>query len=139
MDQQEVTVVHATEEFLKSQIAQKDERIQSLEQHVQRVTQRDYASAANLNALREGMKEWTVGQLENSDITTEQAEEIAEICGFELTKEVDVEVTVQYSFTVNVPVGEEVEDIINDISFDSIDYDTDKVSCYNVSVDRIDF
>jgi hypothetical protein len=136
MDQ---TVIHATEDFLKSEIAKKNERIQSLEEHVQRVTQRDYASAANLTAMRDQMHEWTISELENSDITQEQAEAIAEICGFELTKEVEAIVTVEYSLTLNVPAGDEIEDIIHDIDWDSITYDTDKISYVTSSINGIEF
>lgn len=132
------TVIHATEEYLKSQIAQKDERIQVLEEHVQRVTQRDYASAGALQAMRDGLHEWTMENLENQNITEEQATELSEIGGFELTKEVEAEVTVRYWLTVEVPVGESAEDIINDIDFDAIAYDTDKITHVSSSVDEID-
>ena len=135
MDQ---TLVRATNEFLVSQIAIKEERIKELEQHVQRTTQRDYQSAGTLQGIRDGMHEWTMSAVQSREISETNAEEIAAICGFELTTEVDVQVMVEYSFSVNVPVGEDVEDIINDITFDNIDYDTDKVSLYNVSIDRID-
>lgn len=131
-------VINATHDYLQTQINQKDERIQQLEQHVQRVTQRDFNTAAELNALREDLKSFTVSELDNDNLTHEQAERLAVIGNFELTNEIDVQVMVEYSFTVNVPVGEDVEDIINDITFDNIDYDTDKVSLYNVSIDRID-
>lgn len=129
----------ATNEFLTNQIAQKDERIKSLEDHVQRVTQRDYNTAAELNRIKDQMKDWTLEALESRDISETNAEEISEICGFELTKEVDVDVIVSYNFTVNVPVGENVEDIINDIDFDSINYDCDKISYVTSSVDSVDF
>jgi hypothetical protein len=135
----EQTQVIATDEYFKSQIALKDERIQQLEEHIQRVTQRDYATAARLQAMRDGMHEWTITELENGDLTTEQAQSIADWCEFELTKEVEVTVNVEYSITVNVPAGEEVEDIINDIDFDAISYDTDKISYVTSSVNGIDF
>lgn len=134
----EQTVINATHDYLQSQINQKDERIQQLEEHVQRVTQRDFRTAAELNAMREDLKTFTLHELENNDITNEQAEKLAVIGNFELTNEIDVQVMVEYSFTVNVPAGQDVEDIINDIAFDNIDYDTDKVSLYNVAIDRID-
>jgi len=137
MDQ---TIVNATEDFLKSQLAQKDERIQQLEEHVQRVTQRDYNTAGTLVAMRDNMHEWTMSELESEDITSAQAEAIAEICGFELTKEVEVEVTVTYTMTVNVGPNEDVESIVTDeINLDAIEYDTDKISWMNATVDRIDF
>ena len=134
--EQQTTI--ATDEFYKTQIAQKDERIQSLEEHVQRVTQRDYSTASKLQAMRDQMHGWTMNELENSDITQAQAEAIAEICGFELTNEVEVLVTVEYSMTVNVSPNENVEEIINDIDFDAISYDTDKITYVSSYVNNVE-
>lgn len=132
------TTVHATEEFLKTQITQKDERIQVLEEHIQRVTQRDYASAGALQAMRDGLHEWTMENLENGSITEEQATELADIGGFELTKEVEAEVTVTYYITLQLPAGEDAESAINDIDFDAIAYDTDVITHVSSSIDSID-
>jgi hypothetical protein len=135
----EQTTIHATEDYLRSQIAEKDERILTLEQHSQRVTQRDFNTAAELNALREDLKAFTVREFQNNDITNEQAEQLAVIGGFELTNEVEVMLTVEYSMTINVPAGEEVEDIIHDIDFDAISYDTDKITYVSSSLSGVEF
>jgi len=132
------TVIHATEEYLKSQIAQKDERIQQLEESHSRLAQRDYSTAGALQAMRDGLHEWTMENLESNDITEEQATELADIGGFELSKEVEVEVNVTYYITLQLPPGEEAEDVINDIDFDAITYDIDKVTHVSSSVDNID-
>jgi len=132
------TEIHMTEDFLKSQIAIKDSRIQTLEEHIQRVTQRDYASAGQLQAMRDGLHEWTMENLENGSITEEQATELAEIGGFELTKEVEAEVTVRYWITLQIPAGEDAESVINDIDFDAIAYDTDVITHVSSSVDSVD-
>ena len=132
------TVMHATHEFLQTQIAQKDERIQQLEEHIQRVTQRDYATRGELQSMRDGMHDWTMTALQEREISETNAEEIAEICGFELTQEVEAEVTVTYYITVQVPAGEDAEDIINnDIDFDAITYDCDKITHVSSNVDSI--
>jgi hypothetical protein len=136
MDQ---TMINATEDYLKSQITQKDERIQQLEEHVQRVTQRDYATRGELQGIRDGMHTWTMEALEQREISQTNAEEIAEICGFELTKEVEVEVNVTYYITVEVPAGEDVDSIISDIDFDAITYDIDKITHVSSSVDNVDY
>ena len=135
---QNTTIVNATSEFLQSQIVAKDQRIQQLEEHVQRVTQRDYASAGNLQAMRDAMHEWTLQALKSREISETNAEEIADICGFELTQEVEVEVTVTYNLTVLVPHDENAEDIVNDIDFESVSYNSDNVTWLSASVDRID-
>jgi hypothetical protein len=55
------------------------------------------------------MQEWTLEALENGTFDEGTAEEIANICGFELTKEFELEVTVQYSITVNARNEEEAQ------------------------------
>ena len=138
MDQQDTTIVNATEDFLKSQIAQKDERIANLESHISTVTQRSYAEAAERNRMRNEMQEWTLEALDNDTITEDTAEEIANICGFELTKEFEVEVEVQYSITVNARNEEEAKNAIYDIDFDTVDYNSDSIQYLSSSVDRVD-
>ena len=142
MDQQDLStlagVVNATEDFLKSQIVQKDERIKTLEEHIQKVTQRSYADSADRNRITEAMQEWTLEQLDEGSLTETQAEEIAEIIGFELTKEFEVEVTVMYSVTVNARNEEEATNAIHDIDFDTVDYNSDNISWLSSSIDRVD-
>jgi hypothetical protein len=139
MDQTEtsVTIVNATEDFLKSQIVQKDERIANLESHISTVTQRSYTEAAERNRMRNEMQEWTLETLENGTIDESTAQEIADICGFELTKEFELEVEVQYSITVNARNEEEAKNAIYEIDFDSVSYG-EEVTYLSSSVDRIE-
>ena len=141
MDQTEtsVTVIpNSTQEFMTSQVKIKDERIAQLEDHIQKVTQRSYADSADRNRMVEGMKEWTLSELSDESITEEQAEAIAEIMGFELTTEFEVEVTVMYSVTVNARDEESAQNVIHDIDFDTVQYDSDNISWLSSSIDRID-
>ena len=133
-----VTIVNATEDFLKSQITQKDERIANLESHISTVTQRSYTEAAERNRMRNEMQEWTLEALENGTFDEDTAQEIADICGFELTKEFEVEVEVQYSITVNARNEEEAKNAIYDIDFDTVDYNSDSIQYLSSSVDRVD-
>jgi hypothetical protein len=142
MDQQDLStlagVVNATEDFLKSQIVKKDERIAQLEEHIQKVTQRSYADSADKNRMVEAMQEWTLEALEHGTIDESDAETIAEICGFELTKEFEVEVTVMYSVTVNARTEEDAQNAIHDIDFDTVQYNSDNIGYLSSSIDRID-
>ena len=140
MEQSEtsVTIINATEDYLKSQVAEKEQRIVQLEEHIQKVTQRSYTDSADKNRLVESMQEWTLGELENQDITEEQAEAIAEIVGFDLTKEFELEVTVLYSVTVNARDEESAQNAIHDIDFDTVQYNSDNISWLSSSIDRID-
>jgi hypothetical protein len=137
MDQTTNIVVNATEDFLRSEIAKKDERIANLESHISTVTQRSYTEAAERNRMRNEMQEWTLEALENGTFDEGTAEEIANICGFELTKEFELEVTVQYSITVNARDEESAQNAIHDIDFDSVSYG-EEVTYLSSSVDRID-
>ena len=130
-------IINATEDFLKSQIVQKDERIANLESHISTVTQRSYTESAERNRMRNEMQEWTLEALENGTFDEGVAEEIANICGFELSKEFELEVTVQYSITVNARDEESAQNLIHDIDFDSVSY-PEEVAYLSSSVDRID-
>jgi len=141
MDQTETSVIvipNTTQEFLQSQIKIKDERIAQLEDHIQKVTQRSYADSADRNRITEDMQTWTLKALEEGTINESEAEEIAEIVGFELTKEFELEVTVLYSVTVNARDEESAQNVIHDIDFDTVQYDSDNISWLSSSIDRID-
>jgi hypothetical protein len=84
------------------------------------------------------MKEWTLKALEEGTINESEAEEIAEIMGFELTTEFEVEVTVMYSVTVNARDEESAQNAIHDIDFDTVSYNSDNISWLSSSIDRID-
>ena len=132
-----VTIIKATEDFLKSQIEQKDIRIAQLEEHISTVTQRSYADSADKNRMVEAMQEWTFEALENANITESEAEEIAEIMGFDLTKEFEVEVEVQYSITVSARNEEDAKNAIYDIDFDTVQYG-EEITYLSSSVDRVE-
>ena len=131
-------VVNATEDFLRDSLAKATLRIGELEEHISKVTQRSYADSADKNRLVEQMQEWTFGALESGTINEDEALEIAEICGFELTKEFEVEVTVLYSVTVNARDEESATNAIHDIDFDTVQYDSDNISWLSSSIDRVD-
>lgn len=136
--EQTVTVIPSTTtEFLQSQIAQKDERIKQLEEAHAQVVQRSYGEAAERSRIRNEMQEWTLEAMEHGTIDESTAEEIANICGFELTKEFELEVTVMYSITVNARSEEEAQNLIHDIDFDSVS-EPQGVTYLSSSVDRID-
>jgi hypothetical protein len=128
---------YMTREFLETQLVENKERIASLESHIQTVTQRSYGEAAERSRMRDEMQDWTMEALINSSINESEAEEIANICGFELSKEFELEVTVQYSITVNARDEESAQNLIHDIDFDSVSYG-EEVTYLSSSVDRID-
>jgi hypothetical protein len=87
--------------------------------------------------MRNEMQEWTFEALEAGTLNESEAEEIANICGFELTKEFELEVTVQYSITVNARDEESAQNAIHEIDFDSVSYG-EEIQYLSSSIDRID-
>jgi hypothetical protein len=130
--------MNATEDFLKNQNIQKDERNANLESHISTVTQRSYTEAAERNRMRNEMQDWTLEAIDNGTIDESTGQEIADICGFELTKEFELEVTVMYSITVNARDEESAQNAIHDIDFDTVSYNDENISWLSSSVDRID-
>ena len=137
MDQPVIDNHYMTREFLETTLVENKNRIEQLEKHIQEVTQRSYGEAAERNRMRNEMQEWTLEALDDSAITEENAQEIADICGFELTKEFELEVTVQYSVTVNARNEEEAQNAIHEIDFDSVSYG-EEIAYLSSSIDRID-
>ena len=137
MDQPVIDNHYMTREFLETTLVQNKERIQQLEEHIQTVTQRSYGEAAERSRMRNEMQEWTLEALENGTFDESTAQEIADICGFELTKEFEVEVEVQYSITVNARNEEEAKNAIYDIDFDSVSYG-EEIQYLSSSVDRVE-
>lgn len=130
---------YMTREFLESMLVENKNRIRQLEEAHATIVQRDYSTKAALQTIRDEMQRWTFEALESGSITETEAEEISNIVGFELYKEVEVEVTVTYNITLNVSPNEDAESIVNDIDFDSISYNSDHVCYMSSTVDRIDF
>ena len=137
MEQPMNTTAIATEDFLKATIAKQEERINDLVLHSQRLAQRDYDTAGTLQKLRDDLHKWTMNALEEASINEAEAQEIADIAGFELTQEFELEVSVQYSMTVNAKNLEEAMNAIHDLDLDSISYD-EPITYLSGTIDRID-
>ena len=138
MDQMTTTFA-ATQEYLRSQMDEKVDKIIQLEKALESARDINRSNAREMNDTRDAIQAWTLEEFENGQLTESQAEEIAGICGFELTKQVEVEVTVTYSMTVTTGPTDDVEDIVNNIDFDTIQYNDDNISYMSSSIDRIDF
>jgi hypothetical protein len=135
MDQ---ALINATTDYLQLELTKKEETINSLQEHIQKVTQRSYGEAAERTRIASEMNEWTLDELENNGITESQAEEIASICGFELSKEFELEVTVNYTITVNARDEESAQNAIHDIDFDTVSYNDDYITYLSSNVERVD-
>ena len=130
---------YMTREYLEASFIDLTNKIKELTGALDIARNINRNNANEMNSTRDAIQSWTFEELENGQLTESQAEEISEICGFELTKETEVEVTVTYSLTVTSGPNDDVEDIVNNINFDTIDYDEELISSLNASIDRIDF
>ena len=128
---------YMTREFLESELVSNKARIAQLEEQIQRITQRDYATASTLNKMRDDMKIFTLEGIDDDSISEFQAEEIASICGFELTNEFELTVTVQYSVTVNARDEESAINSIHDTDFDTVSYD-EPITYMSSSIDSVE-
>lgn len=138
MDQMTTTFA-ATQEYIRAQLDEKTDKIIQLEKALESARDINRSNAREMNDTRDAIQAWTLEEFENGQLTESQAEEIAGICGFELSKEVEVEVTVTYSLTVTAGPTDDVEDIVNNINFNSIDYDTSIIDLQDVTINRTDF
>lgn len=138
MDQSTNTVVNATSDFLRDSLAKATLRVAELEEHISKVTQRSYGEAAERSRITNEMQEWTLEAINCGTLNESEGQEIADICGFELTKEFEVEVTVMYSVTVNARDEESAQNAIHDIDFDTVQYNDENISWLSSSIDRID-
>jgi hypothetical protein len=128
---------YMTREFLESQLVQNKAYIAQLESaHANTVT-RSTSYQAELNKLRDDMKIFTLEGLDDDSLSEFQAEEIASICGFELTNEFELTVTVQYSVTVNARDEESAINSIHDTDFDTVSYN-DPITYLSSSIDSIE-
>ena len=134
MDQ---SIQYATESFLRDELAKATLRISSLEESYARAHEMSNTNWLAAQTLMETMQEWTLEAINSGTLNESEAEEIAEIVGFELSKEFEVEVTVLYSLTVNARDEESAQNAIHDIDFDSVSYGQE-VTYLSSSVDRID-
>jgi hypothetical protein len=126
-----------TREFLETRLIENETRIKQLEEAHAQAVQRSYGEAAERSRMRNEMQDWTLENMSNGTIAEDTAQEIADICGFELTKEFELEVTVQYSVTVNAVDEESAMNLMYDIDFDSVSY-PEGVTYLSSTVDRVD-
>jgi hypothetical protein len=128
---------YMTREFLESQLVQNKAYIAQLESaHANTVT-RSTSYQAELNKLRDDMKIFTLEGLDDDSLSEFQAEEIASICGFELTNEFELTVTVQYSVTVNARDEESAINAIHETDFDTVSYD-EPITYMSSSIDSVE-
>lgn len=141
MDQ---TVINATTEFYKTQIAALQEAIEKKDAHIVRL-QDELSSKTSFVAtvraeqrnLSNTVKEYVLQALKDEDITMTVAESLAEICDFELSKTITITSTVDFEIEVTIPLDADPDDVIASLEYsvDAYDYSIDDYSLDSRNVD----
>jgi hypothetical protein len=134
----------ATTEYLERQgstmlelIAKKDELINRLQEELSVQSHRVTNMRLERGNLVNEVKDYVLESLANGEMSDTIAETLAQICDFELTKEVTATVRVEYEIQMQVPHGEDAESMIQDIDFESVSYNSDYISWFNAEVHNI--
>lgn len=137
---------HTTDAYVQGEIESKTDRINELEKELEglketyrNVAQRDYSTAAKFDGMKQALRKWTLNELAQNELTTSQADELANIGDFELELVYTVTATVSYDFTVTLPAGESIDDVINNIDFDNVQSYDAEIDNISSSIDSIDY
>jgi hypothetical protein len=141
------TVQLATTEFLHTQISalqeaieKKDAYIVRLQDEVSQKSSYAFTVKAEQQNLINTLKEYVIEAVRDREMMEGNAEAIAEICGFELTKTVTITATVDFEVEVEVPFDTDADEVANTLEFsvDSFDYSIDDFSVETHSLQASD-
>lgn len=114
----------------------KSEQIEQLENQIERLQEQIAANRRRSNLFEEALKTAVSGE----DIDLDLAKEFADIFGFTMTTTYHFEVTATFTGSVEVPIGEDFDDLEGSLSatldldygsFDEFEWSTEDVSVTN--------
>lgn len=121
----------ATTDYLERQnsallelIEKKDALIMRLQDEVSQKNSYAFTVRAEKQNLINTLKEYVIEALRDREIMQGNAEAIAEICDFELTKTITITSTVDFEIEVEVPFDTDADDVISSLEYsvDAFDY-----------------
>ena len=129
MDQQTVNAVPAdnhfmTREFLEKSIVDLGDEINNLKRFRDDLITQSNTLHRSHELLKASLQEWTRNELKEDNITIEQAQALAEIGNFKLTKCYDVTIVVEHSFSVELEADDEIDDVLGSMDFSANSYHT---------------
>jgi len=145
MDQQTVPADNhfMTREFLEKSIVDLSDEINNLKKFRDDLITQSNALHRTHNNLKDELQSWTRTELAADDITLEQAQALASIGNFKLTRNYDVTISVEHSFTIELEADEDVDDVLASIDFSANSYHTtlenEDYSVIEVNYDESDF
>lgn len=144
-EQKEETPMNATTEFLERQVAALQDLLEKKEEYIIRLqddnsqkSQAIYTVRAEQENFRNTVKEYVLESLQDSSITHEVAEALANICDFELSKKITITSTVDFEIEVEVPFDVDADDVIASLEYsvDAFDYSIDD---FGVNVESVNW
>ena len=122
---------YMTREFLERQVSalqesieKKDAYIIRLQDQVSEKSSYAFTVKAEKQNLINTLKEYVIEALRDREIMQGNAEAIADICDFELTKPITITSTVDFEIEVEVPFDTDADDVIASLEYsvDAFDY-----------------
>lgn len=135
----EVLFLASTDYARDTKEAELAKSLEMAQARAERYTDSYNTASVNHADIVEGMRVWTLSELSNEDISETQAESIEAIMGFELTEEFEVTVTIEYFITVNARNKDVAREVVDRIDFESVNYDSNRITYFSATVERIDF
>ena len=141
------TVQIATTEFLHTQISalqeaieRKDAYIIRLQDEVSQKSSAVFTVKAEKQNLINTLKDYVIESVRDREMMQGNAEAIAEICDFELTKTLTITATVDFEVEIEVPFDTDADEVANTLEFsvDSFEYSVDDFSVETHSLQATD-
>ena len=126
-----VALIDQSREFLLNSATQLQDEITNLKKFKEDLIIQSNQLHSRHNALVESLKEWTRAELAAEDITIEQAQSLAGMGNFTLTKCYDVTVVVEHSFSVELEAGDDIDDVLSTMDFSA--------DSYHTTLDNVDY
>ena len=129
MDQ--TSLVDQSREYLLNAATQLQDEIDSLKKFKEDLIIQSNQLHRRHDNLKDSLQSWTRSELAEDNITVEQAQALAAMGEFSITKSYDVTVVVEHSFTVELEAGDDIDDVLG-----SLDFSADS---YHTTLDNVDY
>jgi FtsZ-binding cell division protein ZapB len=141
MDQ--VALIDQSREYLLNAATQLQDEIDNLKKFRDDLITQSNALHREHNNLKDELQSWTRTSLAADDITVEQAQALASIANFKLTRNYDVTILVEHSFSVELEADDEIDDVLGSMDFSANSYHTtlenEDYSVVETNYDESDF
>ena len=130
MDQQSYQSVIATDnhymtrEFLETKVAELTSELAAVKTFKEDLIVQSNRLHSKHDAMASALQSWTRDELKEDNITLEQAQALASIGNFKLTRNYDVTVVVEHSFSVELEADDDIDDVLASLDFVANSYHT---------------